>query len=159
MGPHISCQEPTTGSELQCPANSKIQQYIRMRPGEVCPRPSDSPFVVRAEVCQNCANVFFTKSSAKGAKAYLARRAQCIARRYSPRRSAVRRGQCRNGNNFGCGKAANTLPNAVSPARVQRKYSAEDFLPIWRCVLQAPELWGGGFETKADFGSAAMLLT
>jgi hypothetical protein len=26
-------------------------------------------------------------------------------------------------------------------------------------VLKAPELWGGGFEAKANFSSAAMLLT
>jgi len=26
-------------------------------------------------------------------------------------------------------------------------------------VLKAPELWGGGFEAKANFGSAALLLT
>jgi len=26
-------------------------------------------------------------------------------------------------------------------------------------VIKAPELWGGGFEAKANFGSAALLLT
>jgi hypothetical protein len=26
-------------------------------------------------------------------------------------------------------------------------------------VIEAPELWGGSFEAKANFGSAAMLLT
>jgi len=39
------------------------------------------------------------------------------------------------------------------------KYSAQNFLPISGCVLKAPELWGGGFEAKANFGSAAFLLT
>jgi hypothetical protein len=41
---------------------------------------------------------------------------------------------------------------------LQRKYSAQDFFPIWRWVIEAPELWGGGFEAKANFGSAAMVL-
>jgi hypothetical protein len=40
-----------------------------------------------------------------------------------------------------------------------RKYSAQDSLPVWRYVLKAPELRGGGFEAKANFGSAALLLT
>ncbi len=26
-------------------------------------------------------------------------------------------------------------------------------------MIEAPELWGGGFEAKANFGSATMLLT
>jgi hypothetical protein len=32
-------------------------------------------------------------------------------------------------------------------------------LPVRRLVLKAPELRGGGFEAKANFGSAALLLT
>jgi len=39
------------------------------------------------------------------------------------------------------------------------KYSAENFLPVSRCVLKTPELWGGDLEAKANFGSAAFLLT
>jgi hypothetical protein len=40
-----------------------------------------------------------------------------------------------------------------------RKNLAQELLPIWRCVLKAPKLRGGGFEAKANFGSAAMFLT
>jgi len=39
------------------------------------------------------------------------------------------------------------------------KYSAQNFLPVSRCLLKAPELWSRGFEAKANFGPAAMLLT
>ena len=31
--------------------------------------------------------------------------------------------------------------------------------PVRRRVLKPPELWRGGFEAKANFGSAALLLT
>ena len=41
----------------------------------------------------------------------------------------------------------------------RRKHSPQDCLPIWRWVIKAPELWGGAFEAKANFGSAALLLT
>ena len=42
---------------------------------------------------------------------------------------------------------------------LQRKHSPQDCVPIWRWVIKSPELRGGGFEAKANFGSAALLLT
>ena len=35
----------------------------------------------------------------------------------------------------------------------------QDYSPVPRWVLKAPELRRGGFETKANFGSAALLFT
>ncbi len=51
------------------------------------------------------------------------------------------------------------LASRVTVACPQRKHSAQDYLPVARWVLETPELWGGGFEAKANFGSAALLLT
>jgi hypothetical protein len=55
-------------------------------------------------------------------------------------------------------KHQDAVRNPASSLDGVRKYSAQDFLPIRRRVLKAPELWGGGFEAKANFPSAAMSL-
>jgi len=38
-----------------------------------------------------------------------------------------------------------------------RKPSGQGYLPVQGWVLKAPELWGGRFEAKANFGSATLL--
>ena len=47
----------------------------------------------------------------------------------------------------------------IVPVRTQKKHSAQDYPPVRRWVLKAPELWRGSFEAKANFGSAALFLT
>ncbi len=41
----------------------------------------------------------------------------------------------------------------------QKEHSPQDDAPVPRRVLETPELWGGGFEAKANFGPTALLLT
>jgi hypothetical protein len=50
------------------------------------------------------------------------------------------------------------LASSVTYALLQTKYLAQDFRPIWRWVIETPEPWGGGFEAKANFDSAALLV-
>ena len=38
----------------------------------------------------------------------------------------------------------------------QRKSSTQEYFPVRGWVLEAPELWARAFETKANFGSAAL---
>jgi hypothetical protein len=51
------------------------------------------------------------------------------------------------------------LASRVTVACRQRKHSAQDYSPVPRWVIKAPELWRRGFEAKANFGSAALPLT
>ncbi len=43
--------------------------------------------------------------------------------------------------------------------RPLKEHSAQNYLPVRRWVLKAPELWRGGFEAKANFDPIALLVT
>jgi hypothetical protein len=66
---------------------------------------------------------------------------------------------CGNAQNRGCEEAGGTTCQQSHCSCPQREHSAQDDAPVPRWVLETPELWGGGFEAKANFGPTALLLT